>query len=462
MLDCAWIQTIRRLVFVACLFAVACVAGYCYYLWPANQHTIVSRVPNARNAIASVLNVFISAQVNDPVNNPSFLKVRHDPETATNNGVLLNASKPVKGLKYLSYQPPGNGWNNQRVALENAIVMAKLLNRTLVVHPMAPHDKGALFKAGAHPGYVAYNHLKQSDLVPLSIFLNLKLLSQLVPVQEVVTSHHQFYRDFGQLSWRNICHSMGYGYWMDQQPNTAEEITMFKRQHFHASNAWKKKCPKEQRQQQMQDSTGAIVEYVSDYFDDPSEMLYFEQGTLFGIHIRFVRRDDAIAAQKWILNHLHYGPSVHTAVDVMTKRIGAHFNAIHVRRTDHPARKFPVDYWIRSLPSANCSADIPLYVATDEKDKSYFDPFKEQGYKLVFASDFPDVLQFHDVPPDAIEDVTGVHEQLLCEKADKFVATPGSTFSILILRNRNEIDVEDGLLMNSLHTFWIGHQMKES
>ena len=229
MLDCAWIQTIRRLVFVACLFAVARVAGYCYYLWPANQHTVVSRVPDARNAVSGVLSVFISAQVNDRVNKLSFLKVHprvsHDPETVTNNGILLNASKPVKGMKYLSYQPPGNGWNNQRVALENAIVMAKLLNRTLIVHPMAPHDKGALFKAGAHPGYVAYNHLKQSDLVPLSVFLNLKLLSQLVPVQEVVTSHHQFYRDFGQLSWRNICHSMGYGYWMDQQPNTVEEIT---------------------------------------------------------------------------------------------------------------------------------------------------------------------------------------------------------------------------------------------
>ena len=76
----------------------------------------------------------------------------------------MNASNPVKGVKYLSYQPPGNGWNNQRVALENAIVMAKLLNRTLLVHPMAPYDKGALYKAGAQPGYIAYNCLKQSDL----------------------------------------------------------------------------------------------------------------------------------------------------------------------------------------------------------------------------------------------------------------------------------------------------------
>ena len=85
------------------------------------------------------------------------------------------------------------------------------------------------------------------------------------------------------------------------------------------------------------------MEYVSDYFNDPSEMLYFEQGTLFGIHIRFVHRDDVIAAQKWILDHLHYGPCVHSVVDVMAKRLGAQFNAIHVRRTDHPARKFPVD-----------------------------------------------------------------------------------------------------------------------
>ena len=215
----------------------------------------------------------------------------------------MNASNPVKGVKYLSYQPPGNargnGWNNQRVALENAIVMAKLLNRTLLLHLMAPHDKGALYKAGVQPGYVAYNRLKQSDLVPLSVFLDLKQLSQLILVQEVVTSHHQIYHDFGQLSWRNICHSMGFGYWIDRRPTTVEEISMFKRQHyFHASNARKKKYPKEQ--QQAEGSIGAIVEYVSDYFNDPSEMLYFEQGTLFGIHIRFVHRDDAIAGQKWI------------------------------------------------------------------------------------------------------------------------------------------------------------------
>ena len=72
----------------------------------------------------------------------------------------------------------------------------------------------------------------------------------------------------------------------------------------------------------------------------------------------------------------------------MTKRLGSHFNAIHVRRTDHPARKFPVEYWIRSLQSANCTTDVPLYVATDEKLRSYFDPFKEVGINYILQVTF--------------------------------------------------------------------------
>ena len=102
--------------------------------------------------------LFMSAQLNDSF---SELSSSASPsgtiDASLNHGVLLNASKPVRGVKYLSYQPPGNGWSNQRVALENAVVLAKLLNRTLVVHPMAPHDKGALLKAGAQPGYIAFS-----------------------------------------------------------------------------------------------------------------------------------------------------------------------------------------------------------------------------------------------------------------------------------------------------------------
>ena len=96
--------------------------------------------------------------------------------------MLLNASNPVHEMNYLSYQPPGNGWNNQRVALENATALTKLLNTRLSCDQLAtnnitrnttyytmvwPHDKGVLFKAGAQPGYVSPEAIQPCSLVCL-------------------------------------------------------------------------------------------------------------------------------------------------------------------------------------------------------------------------------------------------------------------------------------------------------
>ena len=65
----------------------------CCYLWPANQD-VTSRVPDARNVIAGV-NVIISVQGNDTVNDPSPLGTNSVTESMSNHGVLLNARNPV-------------------------------------------------------------------------------------------------------------------------------------------------------------------------------------------------------------------------------------------------------------------------------------------------------------------------------------------------------------------------------
>ena len=131
-----------------------------------------------------------------------------------------------RATKLLSYQPPGNGWNNQRIALENALVLARLLNRTLVVHPLSPHDLGSRLKAGRHPGYVSYNMLNDSDLLPLSQFMDLDLMNQLVPVIEVNTSHPKFIREYSHLRWKNVCHSTGFGYWSMAASSSMETLRM--------------------------------------------------------------------------------------------------------------------------------------------------------------------------------------------------------------------------------------------
>ena len=362
-----------------------------------------------------------------------------------------------RATKLLSYQPPGNGWNNQRIALENALVLARLLNRTLVVHPLSPHDLGSRLKAGHHPGYVSYNMLNDSDLLPLSQFMDLGLMNQLVPVIEVNTSHPKFIREYSRLRWKNICHSTGFGYWVDRPPQTEEDMELFTRQKFTPSGAWRRKCPNEQERSGHDSSP--IVRFVSDLVNDPAEMLYFEQGTLFGIHIRFTTYEMALEAQTWVVRYVRYNEGIWGRVRKVAAEMGPSYNAVQVRRRGHLNRRLPHSYWLDKMEEKNFSKRVPVYVATDELNLSWFKPFTTAGFTLYFAKDFStEVLNFTYVSKSLRNDLLGIHEQCLCEAAVQFVPSPASTFDALILRHRGEVATRDGLMVDTLHTYWIGHQ----
>ena len=357
-------------------------------------------------------------------------------------------------VRLLSYQPPGNGWNNQRIALENALVLSKLLNRTLVVHPLAPHELGAKLKAGHQSGYEAYNLLNESDLLPLNHFMDLQQMGRLVPVIEVNTSHTQFKVDYSQLTWRNVCHSSGFGYWVDQPPASATEVLLLSKQKFTSNLIWKQKCIQEQLRAERDPSP--IVRFVTEFAADEAEMLYFEQGTLFGVQLRFTTLDMAKTAQDWVLRYVQYSKEVWQRVDIVARRLG-NYNAVQVRRRIHMDSKLPPSYWIDQM-EAMFPKDVPVYVATDEPDHSWFQPFRDAGFNVYFATDFPDVLDFAYVRKSVRMDLLGVHEQCICLKAGKFVASPASTFDAYIKRHRGEVKMKDGLMMETLHSCWIGHQ----
>ncbi|KAL5478161.1 hypothetical protein EMCRGX_G025052 [Ephydatia muelleri] len=333
----------------------------------------------------------------------------------------MAAVKVPAAVRLLSYQPPGNGWNNQRIALENALVLAKLLNRTLVVHPLSPHELGAKLKAGHQSGYEAYNLLNESDLLPLKHFMDLQQMALLVPVIEVNTSHGRFRADYSRLTWRNVCHSSGFGYWVDQPPGMAAEVLLLSKQKFTPNVIWKQKCPEEQRRSERDPSP--ILRFVTEFAADQSEMLYFEQGTLFGIQIRFTALEMARTAQEWVLRYVQYNKEVWQRVGLVGKRLGT-YNAVQMSKITHG-----------------------------------FQPFKDAGFNIYFAEDFPDVLDFTYVPTSVRMDLLGVHEQCICQRAGKFVASPASTFDAFIRRQRGEVKMKDGLMMDTLHSCWIGHHI---
>ena len=364
-------------------------------------------------------------------------------------------------IKFLSYQPPGNGWNNQRIAMENALVLAKLLNRTLLVHPLAPHELGNKLKAGLSHGYLAYNKLHTHQLLPPSQFLDLELMSQVIPVQEVAVSHPEFLARFGHLTWRNICHTPGYGFWVDQQPQTAAEVDMLSRQQFTSlGHVWREKCPKEKLRAEKDPTSIPLIRYVSDLQQIGSEMLYFERGTLFGIHIRFTSRERAMQAQKWVVEHVRYNIAIWKVVGKVHEMLGNRYNAIQVRRKNHMDSKLPPSYWIGRMIEMNYSKSVPVYVATDDADEEWFNPFQLEGYKLYFTRDMSHHLSFLHLDESLRNDFVALHEQCLCISAAKFVGSPASTFNAFILRQRREgLHVRDGLIVDTLHTYWIGHRL---
>ena len=379
----------------------------------------------------------------------------HTPSSDSDRGSVLKR-------RYLSYQPPGNGWNNQRIALENALVLAKLLNRTLVVHPLAPHELGSKLKLGNHYGYVAYNMLNETDLLPLSDFLDLDLLSQVVPVVEFTHEHTQFVRKYSHLSWRNVCHSPGYGFWVDQPPQSSEEVELLTKQTFTSlGRVWRERCPEEV--DRVERTSIPIVKFVSDLSDNPAEMLYFEQGTLFGIHIRFIAYEDALEAQHWVVDYVRYSQTIWKRVYPVIQHLGGKngFNAIQVRRKMHMDSKLQQSYWIERMIDRNFSKLLPVYVATNDPDLKWFEPFVREGFKLYFSTNFTEILGFKNIKESLRKDILGIHEQCLCEEALHFIPSPASTFNAFILRHRGEVNTKARLIQDTLHTYWVGHQLQK-
>lgn len=330
------------------------------------------------------------------------------------------------------------------------------------MHPLAPHELGNKLKAGLRlkHGYLAYNMLQSANLLPPSRFLDLELMSQVVPVQEITVSHPEFLAAYNHLTWRNICHTPGYGFWVDQLPKTAAEVNLLSRQHFSSlGQIWRDKCPEEKTRAEKNLETIPFIRYVTDLQDDESEMLYFEHGTLFGIHVRFTTVEGALLAQRWVVDHVRYNPVLWSTVDEIQHLIGSQFNAIQVRRKNHMDSKLPPSYWIERMLQKNFSKEVPVYVATNDGNIEWYKPFQDAGYKLYFSTDLPNQLSFPSIQESLRNDLLGLHEQCLCVRAVQFVGSPASTFTALILRHRGEVQMKGQLMMDTLHTAWIGHHL---
>lgn len=106
------------------------------------------------------------------------------------------------------------------------------------------------------------------------------------------------------------------------------------------------------------------------------------------------------------------------------------YNAIHIRRNDflvtRSSTAIPQIETLYDDIKETISTELPLYIATDEKDKSLFDFLKEH-YKIYFLEDFFCDLKEHEKL---------MIDQIVCSKSEIFLGSKFSTYSdyINILR----------------------------
>lgn len=86
---------------------------------------------------------------------------------------------------------------------------------------------------------------------------------------------------------------------------------------------------------------------------------------------------------------------------------------------------------------ASFNKSVPLYIATDEKQLSWFNPLKDE-YKfrrLLFWTDLSTEIKARAIaqfPTAMAGDIAGFIEQIICSNAYKFGSSHASTFSAAI------------------------------
>jgi hypothetical protein len=152
---------------------------------------------------------------------------------------------------------------------------------------------------------------------------------------------------------------------------------------------------------------------------------------------------------------LRYNDKFYFYADTVHQELGP-FNSIHVRRNDFlDAREDEIQCvnapekileMVDRLPFYDKS--LPLYIATDEQDRSFFDLLGEK-YDIHFYEDF-DYKFGDDFEEDDLH--IAVLEQTICSQSENFFGTYLSTFSkrINIMRGLENRQAEDHLGINHL------------
>mmetsp|Transcript_14604 Transcript_14604/g.35538 ORF Transcript_14604/g.35538 Transcript_14604/m.35538 type:complete len:1188 (+) Transcript_14604:120-3683(+) len=373
--------------------------------------------------------------------------------------------------RYITFQPDPGGWNNIRMSMEIIFVFAATTGRTLVLPPKAPFYLLGTGKENARSFGSFYNlqhpaFKKQVKVITMSEFLNrekdgvLKLqddvtkLQQLTPIADVCV-----YKQDSDIHCKYLFeHLRTVGY----QPrlNANHYCYIFDEDVFRhggePSDEVKKKVDRFCGQQGQGDGPRKVV-YYDQTTHDP-QLIHWDASGADRSSFRLLNHfysfmlftDQAVDNhyKRFVRDFLHYKDSLYCSAGKVVHALneeGKEWSTLHVRRGDlqYKAVKISAMEWYENLKEIWNPGEV-LYIATDERNKTFFDPIKEY-HELRFLDDYWDTASLDDLDPYFL----GMVDTIVASHGRTFSGTWFSTFSGYINRMR-------GYLGYSIKDSWYG------
>jgi hypothetical protein len=382
--------------------------------------------------------------------------------------------------RYLTFEPDGGGWNNMRIAFEVVVILAVVSGRTLVLPPEQVmyllHPKKGDNRNGRRQYTDYYNLTNNLDLmryVPIisaEEFLQLEGggdgLISLSGYNTTWTEHlHEIAKSCEERKKSNVfCEDLYDHYASHGQLSPL--TTHFKNSNclvfdadvfLHGRDHIDKLSPDVQKRiTQFCGKDRYPIYYNQSMHDAPVwhfetldlryrllvhfyAILFFTDPKIGNYYMRFARdffryHDEVFCAAGKIILALQYENSILTGdtsndnftADLDLELVGG-YSSLHVRRGDLQFKEVALNssQWYENTKELWKPNEI-LYVATDERNNSFFDDFRKQhSGRLRFFDDYKALANLDNID----QTLYGMIDTIVASRGTVFAGTWFSTFS---------------------------------
>lgn len=307
--------------------------------------------------------------------------------------------------KYISFDWWWGGWNNIRMTYELVGSLSYVSGRTIILPP-----KGYCL-------FFAEHNNKSTFMDMWDVLDKEKFISQYDCI-EYKDSPLAKYESKNQY-FENICDDIDCITFGDEPKNWGPQNFISKGLMYHSIESI-------EHFDKFNIDNRALYNIYSE-----DEVIHFPRNLFghFGYHVYPPNDTARKILQQKVKNGIRFKQKFY---DEANKLMSGDYDAIHIRRGDFKyVHTTLVEKQYKELPSlleGRIRKNVPLYIATDEKDLSLFDNLKSE-YNIVFLSDLKENIQTIDMTLDTI----------IASNANIFLGSRMSTFSdyINILRGYN-------------------------